>query len=47
MPGEELELLGLFEELNVELMAQREKTPLSIEKEHDRCQPYRRFSRRS
>ena len=30
MPGEELELLGLLVELNVELMAQREKTPLPI-----------------
>ena len=30
VPGEELELLGLLEKLNVELMSQREKMPLSI-----------------
>ena len=29
--SEELELFGLLEELNVELMLQREKMPLSIE----------------
>ena len=29
MSGEELELPGLLEELNVELVLQREKTPLS------------------
>ena len=34
MSGEELELLGLLAELNVELMSQRRKTPLPIEKEH-------------
>ena len=38
MSCEELELLGLLEELNVELMAQRCKTLLHMEKEHDRCQ---------
>lgn len=37
MSSEELELLGLLAELNVELMSQREKTPLPIEKAHDRC----------
>ena len=30
MPGEELELVGLLEELNVELVSQREKTPLPL-----------------
>ena len=41
--GEELESPGLLAELNVELMLQRHKTPLPIEKVHDLCQPYRRF----